>query len=209
MVLFVACAPKPAMKAPRIYPEDLSLKDVAERAGRDIDVLKAIADIRINRNNEPYDVVKASVLARRPGWIHMRMYKFGMLVRDIVIKDGAVHVLSGKDSPGLRQLAREFYNAIFWWGDLEGGVMLSEGDEYVIRTDNKTMYIEKGNLMPLKQYIHVMDTTILLTYDSPVDYDGFWYPSLINLYAGDFVFSVRLKKVIKNPELGPFDFQTP
>jgi hypothetical protein len=209
MVFFIACAPKQAMKAPRIYQEDLSLEDVTERAGKDIDVLKAIADIRINRNNEPYDVVKASVLARRPGWIHMRMYKFGVLVRDIVIKDEVVYVLSGKDSPGLRQLAREFYNAIFWWGDLEGGVMRSEGDEYVIRTDNKTIYVEKGNLMPLKQYIRVMNTTILLTYDAHVENDGFWYPSLINLYAGDFMFSVTLRKIIKNPELGPFDFQTP
>jgi len=197
------------VKAPRIYPEDLSLEDVAERAGKDIDVLKAIAEIRINRNNEPYDVVNASVLVRRPGWIHMRMYKFGMLVRDIVIKDEAVYVLSGKDSPGLRQLAREFYNAIFWWGDLDGGVMQSQGDEYVIRTDNKTIYVEKANLMPLKQYINVQETTILLTYDTPVENDGFWYPSLINLYAGDFMFTVSLRKVIKNPELGQFDFQTP
>jgi hypothetical protein len=197
------------MKAPRIYPDDLSLEDVAERAGKDIDALKAIAEIRINRNNEPYDVVNASVLVRSPGWIHMRMYKFGMLVRDIVIKDEAVYVLSGKDSPGLRQLAREFYNAIFWWGDLDGGVMQSLGDEYVIRTDNKTIYVEKANLMPLKQYINVQDTTIFLTYDAPVENDGFWYPSLINLYAGDFMFSVSLRKVIKNPELGQFDFQTP
>jgi hypothetical protein len=209
MVFFIACAPKPVMKAPRIYQEDLSLEDVTEHAGKDIDVLKAIADIRINRNNEPYDVVNASVLARRPGWIHMRMYKFGMLVRDIVIKDEAVYVLSGKDSPGLRQLARELYNAIIWWGDLEDGVMHSEGDEYIIRTDNKTIYVEKANLMPLKQYINVLDTSILLTYDSPVEHDGFWYPSLINLYAGDFMFSVTLRKIIKNPELGPFDFQTP
>jgi len=209
MVFFIACAPRPVMKAPRIYQEDLSLEDITERAGKDIEVLKAIADIRINRNNEPYDVVSASVLARKPGWIHMRMYKFGMLVRDIVIKDEAVYVLSGKDSPGLRQLAKEFYNAIFWWGDLEGGVMYSEGDEYVIRTDNKTIYVEKGNLMPLKQYINVLDTSILLTYDVQVEHDGFWYPSLINLYSGDFMFSVSLRKVIKNPELGPFDFQTP
>jgi hypothetical protein len=192
-----------------LYQEELSLEDVTERAGKDIDVLKAIAEIRINRNNEPYDVVKASVLARRPGWIHMRMYKLGVLVRDIVIKDEAVHVLSGKDSPGLRQLAREFYNAIFWWGDLEGGVMHSDGDEYVIRTANKTIYVEKGNLMPLKQYINIQNTTILLTYDAHVENDGFWYPSIINLHAGDFMFSVALKKVIKNPELGPFDFQTP
>lgn len=208
MLFFIACAPKPVMKAPRVYQEELSLEDVTERAGKDIDVLKAIADIRINRNNEPYDMVNASVLARRPGWIHMRMYKFGMLVRDIVIKDEAVYVLSGKDSPGLRQLAKELYNAIFWWGDLEGGVMHSEGDQYVIRTDNKTIYVEKGNLMPLKQYIHVMNTTILLTYDAHVENDGFWYPSLINLYAGDFMFSVTLRKIIKNPDLGPFDFQT-
>ena len=197
------------MKAPELYHEDLSLEDVAKHAGSNIDVLKAIADITINRNNEPYDVVSASVLARRPGWIHVRMYKFGMLVRDIVIKDEEVYVLSGKDSPGLRQLARELYNAIFWWGDLEGGVMHSNGDEYVIKTDHKIIYVEKGNLMPLKQYITVQGRTLLLTYDSPVDNNGYWYPSRINLFAGDFTFSVALRKVIKNPELGPFDFQTP
>jgi len=196
-------------KAPVLYQGDLSLEDVAARAGGDIDVLKAIADISINRNNEPFDVVSASVVVKRPGWIHMRMYKFGVLVRDIVIRDGAVYVLSGKDSPGLRQLARELYNAIFWWGDLDGGVMDSGGDEYIIRTDHKTIYVEKGNLMPMKQYITVQGRTILLTYGSPVEYSGFWYPSHINLFAGDFTFSVALKKVIKNPELGSLDFQTP
>jgi hypothetical protein len=207
--MLTACAPGPEMRVPEAYKESLSLEEITAEAGKDIDLLKAITDIEITRNNELYDFVSASVLVKKPGWIHMRMYKFGMLIKDIVIKDENVYIKSGKDSPGLRQLAAEFYRAIFWWDNLSEGAMYSAEGRYIIRTDKKEIHLNRGTLLPLKQIFHIRDQDILLTYEHPVENNGYWYNSRMHLYAGEFTFSVTLKKVIKNPVLNEFDFLTP
>jgi hypothetical protein len=54
-----------------------------------------------------------------------------------------------------------------------------------------------------------MDKIIQLSYSAPVETDGFWYPSVITISAGEYTFSVKLKKIVKNPVLGEFDFQAP
>lgn len=207
--VFAACVPKPEVKAPRLYKEDLSLDEIVTRASKDIDALKAITDIQIEKNNEPYDFISASILVKKPGWVHMRIYKFGMLVKDIVIKEDMVHVLTGKNSPKLKQLAREFYNGIFWWDDLAGGFMRVNGEKYIIRTGNKEIQLDRETLLPLQQNIKAMEQNIYLAYDNPMESAGYWYPSRIKIHVGDFTFSVQLKKVIRNPVLGEFDFQTP
>ncbi len=211
LFIIVACAPKPKMAPPPLYEEaELSLEEIVEKVGNDIDVLKAITDIKIERNDELYDFVNASVLVKKPDWVHMRIYKFGILVKDFVIKDKKLYVLSGKGSSNLKKLGREFHNAIFWWDNIQDGLLFREGSAYIIRTENKEIHLDTATLLPLKQEIIAFGKKIDITYKNPKkDEDDFWYPSKIIIYVGDFEFNVKLKKLVRNPSLGEFDFQIP
>ena len=209
-IVFLACAPKPKIAAPPLYEEmELGIDEVIAKAGDDIEVIKAIADIKIEKNNAPYSSISASVLIRRPGQVHMRMYQLGILVRDFVIKDKVLYVLTGKNDNKLRRLGMELYNAIIWWDGYGSGVMFRKRGEYIIRTEDKEIRLDTATLLPVKQEIRTADGNIEVMYDNPVNNEGFWYPSLIKIYAGDFTFIVKLKRLLKNPALGEFDFQIP
>jgi hypothetical protein len=207
----IGCAPKVVSLPPPEYLEqDLSLEEIIVKVSTGVEVLKAITDINIEKNDKPHDFYNASVLVKKPGWLHMRIYKFGMLVKDFVIKDKELYVLSGKGGDNLKKLGNEFYNAIFWWDDVSNAVMRRKGNEYIVRSENKEIHIDTATLLPLKQEIMALNTKINITYDKPrKGENGFWYSSEMVIYINDFKFSVKLKKLLKNPSLGEFDFRTP
>jgi hypothetical protein len=211
-LLFVlaACAPKPTLAPPPLYEErDLSLDEIILKAGSDVEILKAITDINIEKNNEPYSFINASLLIKKPGWVHMRMYQLGILVKDFVIKDDSLHVLSGKNDANLKKLGRELYNAIFWWDGYSRGNMTGDRETYVIRTEDREIHLDKTTLLPLKQEIRTLNKNIQVMYYEPVNNEGFWYPALLKIHMDDFIFTVKLKKLIKNPSPGESDFQIP
>jgi hypothetical protein len=209
-VLFISCAPKPKIAPPPLYEEmELTLEEVIVKAGNDIEVMKAIADINIEKNNEHYSFISASVIIKRPNQIHMRMYQLGMLVRDFIIKEDILYVLSGKSDSNLKQLGKELYNAIFWWDGYTNGVMYKEGEVYFIRTEDKEIHLDRTTLLPVRQEIKTLNKNIQIVYDNPKNNDGFWYPALLKIYVDDFTFTVKLKKLLNNPSLGEFDFHIP
>ena len=209
-IILISCAPEAVSPPPQYLDVELSLEELIEKVSSDIEVLKAITDIKIEKNSKPYDFFNASVLVKRPGWLHMRIYKFGMLVKDFVIKDKELYVLSGKGSGNLKKLGSEFYNAIFWWDNMGDGVMHRQRDEYIVRVENKEIHLDRATLLPVKQEITAFNNKINITYDKPkMAEDGFWYSSEMDIYIGDFKFSVKLKKMLKNPSLGEYDFHIP
>ncbi|GBD97215.1 MAG TPA: hypothetical protein ENG83_11340 [Nitrospirae bacterium] len=209
-IIFLACAPKPVIAPPPLYEGwEPTIDEVIAKAGDDIEVIKAIADIKIEKNNRPYSSVSASVLIKRPGQVHMRMYQLGILVRDFVIKDETLYVLTGQNDNKLKRLGRQLYNAIIWWDGYGSGVMHRKGEEYIIRTEDKEIHIDSATLLPVEQEIKTLNTNIRLIYENPVDNEGFWYPALIKIFVDDFTFTVKLKRLLKNPALGEFDFQIP
>ncbi|MBI4683414.1 MAG: hypothetical protein HY757_09995 [Nitrospirae bacterium] len=210
LFVFVACVPTPKIAPLPLYEQrDLSLEEVIAKVSDDIDVLKTIADINIEKNNEPYSSISASMLIKKPGWVHMRMYQLGILVRDFVIKDDSLYVLSGKNDDNLKKLGRELYNAIYWWDGYSRGEMSVGGETYIIRTGDREIHLDKTTLLPLKQGIKVLNKNIQVTYYEPVNNEGFWYPALLKIHMDDFTFTVKIKKLIKNPLPGESDFQVP
>lgn len=206
---FISCAPKAVTPVPPQYREELTLAEIVSRASDGIQVLKAIADIRIEKNSELYDEINASVIFQKPDRAHMRMYKFGMLVSDIVMKDGELYVLTGNKDTKLAGLIEELLFAVFWWDDVEGGVFSIEKDVYVIRTVSKEIHLDKATLLPLRQDISSSGKTVHVKYAEPRNYEGLWYPSEMEISVDDFRFSVKIDKLIKNPPLGEYDFKIP
>jgi len=211
LLVVTACAPKLLVAPPPVYEDTaLSLDEILEKASGDTEAIKAITEIEILKNNEHYDSISASVLVKMPDWAHVRMYKFGMLVKDFVVMGDRVYVLSGKGGPNLKKFSKEFHNAIFWWDDIQEGVLYSNGPEYIIRARNKEVHIDKATLLPLRQRLVAFERNIEITYGVPKEEkDGYWHPSVINILAGDFSFTVNLKKLLRNPVLGEFDFRVP
>ncbi|RJQ15966.1 MAG: hypothetical protein C4560_10360 [Nitrospiraceae bacterium] len=206
LYFFTGCAPKVA-PPPQYMEEDLSLEDVIKKAGSDIEALKGIAEIRIEKNNEPYDFISASVIIKRPEQVHMRIYKFGMLVKDFVVRDGELYVISGKGDEKLKNIAEEFLCSIFWWDNLKDASMHRAGEEYVIKTLDREIHLDVATLLPLRQEIRTLKRIIYITYSEPRNNEGFWYPSRLEITADGFRFIVTLDKLIKNPRLGAHDFK--
>jgi len=208
-LLLINCAPQIITTAPPRFKEELSLEEIIAKVGDEIQTLKAVADITIEKNDELIDQVNASALIQRPDRVHMRVYKLGMLARDIVLQDRRLYGVSGKNNAKLSGLIDEFFHIVCWWYDVEGASLHSLGDEYIIRTVNKEIRVDKATLMILRQDIRLPDKTVYITYAEPNDYGGFWYPSKLVIDVGEFRFSVKIAKLIKNPLLGESDFKPP
>lgn len=211
LLVVTACAPKSVLAPPSVYEDTvLSLDEILEKASGDIEVLKAIMDIDILKNNKPYDSIKVTVLVKTPDWVHVRIYKYGMLFKDFVVMGDRLYILFGKGGPNLKKFGKELHNAIFWWDDIQEGVLYSNGPEYIIRARNKEVHIDKATLLPLKQSLVAFEKNIEITYEEPKEEkDGYWHQSLINIRTDDLSFTVKLKKLLRNPELGEFDFKSP
>jgi hypothetical protein len=202
------CAPKAITPLQPQYKEELSLDEIVSKVSDDIQVLKAIADMRIEKNGDLYDHINASVIFQRPDNAHMRMYKLGMLVGDIVMKDGELYIITGKKDPKLAGLIEEFLHAVFWWDNVQGDSLYSEKDEYIIRKAGKEIRLDKATLLPVRQDIISSGKNVHITYTEPQSFDGFWYPSKLEISVDAFRFIVTIEKLIKNPQLGEYDFKT-
>jgi len=202
------CVPRVA--PPPLYRgTDLTLNEVIQKSGKDIDALKAIADISIKKDNEPYSDISVSARIKRPGLTRMQIYKFGVPVNDILIKDEKVYVMSGKSSGVIKELGRELYHAVFWWDGVKDGVMHKEGKEYILRTEGKEIYLDSETLFPLRQEIITVGKSVSMIYSEPKSGEGLWYPSVIDITIGDFILKVRVRKLLLNPQLDDNDFRTP
>ena len=210
LLLVLSCAPKPSIVPPGTYEgRTLTLEEIISKAGDDISTLKAITDIAIEKNNQPHSFLNASVLIKRPESVHMRIYQLGMLVRDFVIKDDILYVLSGKNDPNLLSLGTELYNAIFWWDGYRNGILERKEKVYQIQAGDKEIFVDSTTLLPLTQHIRYLNKDIWIEYTAPSTNDDFWYPSIVKIKVDDFRFTVKIKKLIRNPALGEFDFGTP
>lgn len=230
--LFMSCAPRVA--PPPLYKDlDLSLNEVIKIARRDINVLKAIVSINIEKGNKHYSYVNASMLLKKPRWLHIRLYRFGIMVGNFFIKDDVVYTISGKGSDKFKDFGRELYYSVFWWEDLENAMMYKQNKQYVIKAENKEIRLNSSTLQPESQEITTKDKKIYILYDKPkqqvdptprsaqpvyrtgrLDSEerfraDFWFPSVVKITIDAYRFTLKVDKLIVNPPLGENDFKIP
>ncbi len=167
----------------------------------------------------------------------MRLYKFGILAGNFLFKDNVVHVSSGKGAGKFKEFGKELYYSIFWWEGLEYAAMYKEAAEYVIKTKNKEIRLDRSTLLPVRQDIMADNKKIHILYeeprkdvntlsqtpgeepqDRPVSMSrGFgtssradvWYPSVVRIEIGAYRFTVKVDRLLINPPTGENDFKTP
>ncbi len=227
--LFIGCAPKAA--PPSLYRgQDLSLEEIISIARGNINSVKTVIGISIYKDNNPHSSVSASLLLKKPGWIHMRLYKFGMPVGNYIVKDKTVHVISGKKRNQLTDFSSELYHSVLWWEDLENARLHTAGSEYIIRTEKKEIRLDRSTLLPVSQEITAGSKNIHVSYEEPRRHagksmqsasdgpeedtgehaaDDYWYPSVVKIEMDAYRFTITVEKLFINPPLGENDFKLP
>jgi len=194
----LGCAPR--VVPPPLYKDiDLTLEEIITIAKRDISSLKAIVNMSVEKDDMPYPNVDASLFIKKPNWLHIRVYRFGILIGDFLMKDNVVHTASGKGANKFREFGRELYYSIFWWEGIEDAMLYKHAEAYVIRTENKEIRINKSTLLPESQEIIAGSKKIHILYDEPKNETHFWYPSVIKIEMGVYMVTVKVTKLFINP----------
>jgi hypothetical protein len=203
---------------PALYKDkELSLEEVIRITKKDIDVLKAVVNITTEKNGIPHASVYASLLLKRPNWLHMRMYKFGMPVGDFLVKDNVVHTVSGKGAKNVKEYGKELYHAVFWWEDIQNAAMYKQAESYIIRAQEREIHLDSATLLPQSQMIQVNDRYVHIIYGEPKKKvvllpeslleSDMWYPSVLKIHMGPYMIHVVIEKLLINPPLSESDFQ--
>jgi len=229
LFIFASCAPKVA--PPPLYRDlDLTLEQIVPIVSKDIHTIKAILSMNIEKADNPYLYADASVLLKRPDWLHIRLYKFGIPVGNFLVKDDVVYNLSGRGNSelndkllrNLKEFSKNLYLSVFWWdalmisdcgfqiADCKGNtVMFKNETEYVIRAENREIHLDNTTLLLRSQEIIVNDKKIYILYEEPKEEGDFWYPSTIKAETGNHRVTINVKKLFINPSLEEGDFKVP
>ena len=226
----MAVSPPPEKDIPGYEEKDLTLEEIVTIAKDDVDILKVIAGINIEKDGKPHSYIDALILMKRPGWLHIRAYKFGMPVGNFLLKDNDTYNLSTVNSSNLseklpsslREFSKELYRSVFWWegmtssdcrpkiSDCKVNTVMSKNEkEYIIKTESREIRIDKSTLLPVSQEVTVSGKKILILYDESKNEGDFRYPSSLKIKAGNYRFSLRVERLFVNPELEENDFKEP
>lgn len=205
--LLLGCAPKAVAPPPSYKDIELSLKDIITIAGKDINTLKIILSIEIEKDDNPYSYVDASLLLKKPDLLNMKVYTLGMLTGNFIVKGNEIYALYGKIPSRFKDVGRKLHHIVFWWEGLENAVMSKQGTDYVIREENKEIYIDSATLLPTKQVLKLNDRNITIFYYEPRKGDNIWYPSIAKIETGAYRFHLKIEKLIVNPLLEEDDFK--
>jgi hypothetical protein len=206
VIILISCTPRHL--PPPIYSGiELSLKEVISEVSGGIDAIKAVVDIDIERGDSAYYHTTASVLIKKPDMLHIRMYNFGMLAGDVVVKGDNVYILYGRIDKRFKAFISELYGTVFWWEDTERGYMYKKDNMYIIRTEGKELYLDSATLLPIKQVVSIGDKEVYITYYRPAREGDFWYPSFMEIRMDIYKFSVEVERFLINPPLGENDLR--
>ena len=205
----LGCAPKVTAPPPLYKDTELSLEEIVKISQRDINSIKAIARIDLEKNDKPYSTVDSSMLLKKPSWLHIRFYKFGLPAGNFLMKDDFVYAVSDKGSKRFKEFGKELYYSVFWWAGIEGAVMYREAEHYVIRTDNKEIRLNKNTLLPELQEITVKNKKIYISYSEPQMANNVWYPSKMRIEIDAYKVNIKIEKLLINPDLTEDDFKEP
>jgi hypothetical protein len=210
-IVFVlsGCATKVA--PPPVYERtSVTLEEIIRDTGKEgITSLKAITDIEVTVDGGPHSEGSASAILMKPDLVHIKAYKFGLLVGDIIINNGETHVKSGKVNATMQQFSKELYDVVFWWDDMRDAEILRSGEEYILQKRGKSIHLDSSTLLPTKQEIYAYGRDILIMYSEPAYADGFWYQSLMEITMENYKFNIEVDKLRLNPEVSESEFDLP
>jgi hypothetical protein len=196
------------MPPPQYSGVELTLEELISKARDGIKSVKAIVEIYVTKDNNPYHHNRASIIIKEGGSAHMKLYNFGMLTGDVIVKRREVYVLQGRINTRLKTFIRELYETVFWWEGVKGGVMNKKGNMYIIKTAKRELHIDSRTLLPVRQDLRINGDIFQIAYDMPVKNGDWWYPSSIEISVDRYRLSIKIERLFINPRLSDDVFKT-
>jgi hypothetical protein len=131
----------------------------------------------------------------RNGDLSMRIYSFGFLAFEMSSNNGIV-----KSSPRIDRnksiiLTYGLRDCLFWW-DLKDFEVNENKDCFVLKNNDRELWLDRKTAFPKKQIIFLEDGRELnIYYDNPEKAGETWYPSKIRIELSRYAVTLKLKDI--------------
>jgi hypothetical protein len=131
----------------------------------------------------------------RNGDLIMRIYSFGFLAFEMNSSNGIV-----KSSPRIDRnkgiiLTYGLRDCLFWW-DLKDYRVNENKDCFVLKNNDRELWLDRKTAFPKKQIIFLEDGRELnIYYDNPEQAGGTWYASKIRIELSRYAVTLKLKDI--------------
>jgi hypothetical protein len=186
----VACAPK-AVEMPSFEGRDFREAFSAREAVSSID---AVFSVTFQKKDSERKGDGALTMARN-GDMSLRIYQLGFLAMELTSQDGEVKSSPRIDKKKTYLLTEGLRDCLFWW-DMKDYTVEDTADSFVLRNGERTLWIDKKTLLPVRQKIFFdIGRELNIYYEAPQKSDGLWYQSKIRIELARYSVLLTMKKM--------------
>ncbi|MDA8082226.1 MAG: hypothetical protein M0024_01045 [Nitrospiraceae bacterium] len=133
------------------------------------------------------------------GDLDLRVYSLGFLAMELTSRDGVVRSKPPLDAKRKTMLTVGLKDCIFWW-NMEGFSVDEDGDAYIIRNRERTVWVDKMSFLPVRQVVHLAEGKDLrISYQNPVKMNGRWVQSQIRIEYVPYAVSLTVNSLGVRP----------
>jgi hypothetical protein len=188
--VLVSCAPK-AVEMPSFEGRDFREAFSAREAVSSIDTVFSIAFEKRDSERKGDGALTIS----RTGDMSLRVYSLGFLAMELTSQDGVVKSSPRIDKTKTFLLTEGLRDCLFWW-DMKDYTVEDTPDCFVLRNGERTLWIDKKSLLPVRQKIFFdIGKELNIYYEAPRKADGLWYQSRIRIELSRYSVSLTVKKI--------------
>jgi hypothetical protein len=131
----------------------------------------------------------------RNGDMSLRIYSLGFLAMELTAKDGEVKSTPRIDKYKKYLLTEGLRDCLFWW-NMKDYTVEDTAEAFVLRDGQRTLWIDKKTLLPVRQQIFFdIDKELNIYYEAPRKADGLWYQSKIRIELARYSVKMTMKKM--------------
>jgi hypothetical protein len=189
-LLLVSCAPK-AVQMPSFEGRDFR---EAFSARKDISGIDTVFSVAFEKKDSERKG-NAALTISRTGDMSLRIYSLGFLAMELTSRDGVVKSSPRIDKNKAFILTEGLRNCLFWW-DITDYTVEDTPDCFVLRNGERTLWIDKKMLLPVRQRIFFdIGRELNIYYEAPRKADGLWYQSKIRIELSRYSVRLTVKKI--------------
>ncbi len=129
------------------------------------------------------------------GDLSMRIYSLGWLAFELTSRDGVVQSNPPIDRARWAILFTGLRDCLFWW-DIKDFLLEEDDHEYVLRSESRSLRIDKRSMLPVSQTITFGDgRQLMITYSDPEYGNGEWYPSRMRMDLFPYTVTITIREI--------------
>ncbi len=168
--------------------------DVKEVLSSRSDISSIETTFSITFEKEDTEIQGSGVLnIAKNGDLNMRVYSFGFLAFQMTSENGIIKSSPPIDGNKGVILTYGLRDCLFWW-DLRDFAVYEKEDLFVLKDNERELWLDKKTALPKKQIISLADGRELnVYYYNPEKSGNFWYPSRIRIELSRYAVTLRMK----------------